>query len=683
MVWMTAWLVLGVFGRPDVPQCRAELEVVPRGVISSDDRASTAVAADIDGDGYVDLVYGAEGADKIGWYRWNSGLGAFDGQRVVSLGAREVIAVFAADLDGDGDIDLASASRADDTVAWYENTDGAGRFGPRQVVSADARSVAAVNGADLDGDGDIDLLAAYSSQIVWYENLNGLGSFGFPRGVSQTAMSSFSVIAADIDGDGDMDLAYASSGNNRIAWSSNSDGAGTFVSEEEVTLLAVGVVTVFAADMDGDGDVDLASASYGDNTIAWYENTLMAGSFWPQHVVSTGAVGAWSVFAADLDGDGDVDLASASQTGGTIAWYENSDGNGSFGPRLVVSASVSQARAVVAADFGSDGRMDLASVSQQDSKIAWYENTNGAGAFGAEQVLSPSARGARAVVAADINGDGDLDLAAALYSGNGIAWYENEGAGYYGPQQVVTTDANGAYSVFAADLDRDGDMDLASASENDNKIAWYENLYGNGTFGPQRVVSASAGGARSVFAADIDNDGDMDLASASVNDGKIAWYENTDGNGTFGSQQVVTTIAPGASSVFAADIDGDGDMDLASASVGDDKIAWYENLYGNGTFGPQRVVSTSAAGARSVFAADIDGDGDLDLASASREDDKIAWYENVDGAGSFGPQRVVSMSANGALSVFAADVDGDGDIDLASASEFNSKIAWNENVDGY
>merc|ERR1711991_1144953 len=100
----------------------------------------------------------------------------------------------------------------------------------------------------------------------------------------------------------------------------------------------------------------------------------------------------------------------------------------------------------------------------------------------------------------------------------------------------------------------------------------------------------------------------MDLASASYSDSKIAWHETTDRTGSFGPQQVVTTSATGAYSVFAADIDGDGDMDLASASAGDDKIAWYENIDGAGSFGPQQVVSTSADSAYSVVAADLDGD---------------------------------------------------------------------------
>ena len=90
---------------------------------------------------------------------------------------------------------------------------------------------------------------------------------------------------------------------------------------------------------------------------------------------------------------------------------------------------------------------------------------------------------------------------------------------------------------------------------------------------------------------------------------------------------------------------------------------------GKGTFGSQQIVSTSASSAYSVFAADLDGDGDMDLASASSDDNKIAWYENTDGKGTFGSQQIVSTSANGAESVFAADLDGDGDMDLASASD--------------
>src|SRR5690606_13034324 len=96
----------------------------------------------------------------------------------------------------------------------------------------------------------------------------------------------------------------------------------------------------------------------------------------------------------------------------------------------------------------------------------------------------------------------------------------------------------------------------------------------------------------------------------------------------------------------------------------DDKIAWYENQ-GEGLFGDQQVISTQADDARFVYTADLDGDGDMDVLSASYDDDKIAWYENL-GEGFFGPQQIISTEANGPNSVHSADLDGDGDMDVLS-----------------
>ena len=126
----------------------------------------------------------------------------------------------------------------------------------------------------------------------------------------------------------------------------------------------------------------------------------------------------------------------------------------------------------------------------------------------------------------------------------------------------------------------------------------------------------------------MDNDGDLDIVSVSAFDDTVAWYEN-DGaaNPTFTAANIVTNLDH-AYGVYIHDLDGDGDQDIIAASTYDDKITWLEN---NGAADPTfaaTTIATSADGPRDVFVADIDGDGDMDIVAASREDDTISWYEN-------------------------------------------------------
>jgi hypothetical protein len=340
----------------------------------------------------------------------------------------------------------------------------------------------------------------------------------------------------------------------------------------------------------------------------------------------------------------------------------------SFPTEMAISTNADGAVSVQTADVDGDGDLDVLSASADDDKIAWYENN---GSNFTQRIISTDVLGAFSVQAADVDGDGDIDVLSASLNDSKIAWYENNGSQIF-TEQVISTRAFGAFSVQAADVDGDGDIDVLSASASDNKIAWYEN---DGTQGfTERVISTNAQFAASVQVADVDGDGDLDVLSASTADNKIAWYQN-DGSQNF-TEHAISTSASGAFAVQTADVDGDGDLDVLGASSSANKIAWYEND-GSQNF-TERVISTSANGARSVEAADVDGDGDLDVLSASPYVDKIAWYEN-DGSQSF-TERVISTNADGAASVKAADVDGDGDLDVLSASQSDDKIAWYENV---
>ena len=387
----------------------------------------------------------------------------------------------------------------------------------------------------------------------------------------------------------------------------------------------------------------------------------------------------------DPDADGLVSLAE--RAAGTFPGDDDSDddglldgdelGTGTFGPQQLISISADGAQAVTAADLDADGDLDVLSASQFDDTVAWFENTDGAGSFGPANILTADANGAFGVDAADLDGDGDTDALSASPFDDRVAWYRNLGGGAFGPRINISVVADGAASVATADVDSDGDQDVLSASFLDARIAWYENTTGGGVFGPQITITLSAFEAQHVHAADLDRDGDPDALSASQADDKIAWYEN-DGTGSFGLQQVISNTADAAQASWCADLDGDGDLDVLSASAADDRIAWYANL-GGGTFGPAQDITTLADGAESVHVADLDGDGDADVFSASATDSKLAWYEN-DGAGNFGVQQVISTANFGARSIYAADVDGDGDPDVVAASRADDEVAWYEQL---
>ena len=123
-----------------------------------------------------------------------------------------------------------------------------------------------------------------------------------------------------------------------------------------------------------------------------------------------------------------------------------------------------------------------------------------------------------------------------------------------------------------------GPRDIMDAVDAGNHgVSWYENLDGEGTFGAKQDINDEQFAPRSVYAIDLDSDGDMDVIAAYYQTDTIEWFENTDGQGTFADGLTVTDTADAANSVFATDIDGDGNIDILSASHNDDTIAWYKN----------------------------------------------------------------------------------------------------------
>jgi len=239
-------------------------------------------------------------------------------------------------------------------------------------------------------------------------------------------------------------------------------------------------------------------------------------------------------------------------------------------------------------------------------------------------------------------------------------------------EHIVDGDFNSARSVYSADVNGDGYMDVLGAAGND--ITWWENVSGSGTSWTEHTVDWNFDGAVSVYSADVNGDGYMDVLGA------VTWWENVGGSGTSWTEHTVNGNFDYAYSVFSADVNGDGYMDVLGAAAYACDITWWENVGGSGTSWTEHTVDGDFDGAHSVYSADVNGDGYMDVLGAANLADDITWWENVGGSGTSWTEHTVDGDFNGAVSVYSADVNGDGYMDVLGAAYGANDITWWENV---
>jgi hypothetical protein len=266
----------------------------------------------------------------------------------------------------------------------------------------------------------------------------------------------------------------------------------------------------------------------------------------------------------------------------------------------------------------------------------------------------------------DIDQDGDLDVYTANYGGR-IVWYENDGGNPRGPwvEHIINNFSDGTVSAFAVRVDSDADIDFFSAAFNLDEIAWYSND-GNSLTWTKQSITLNCRLCSDVWAADVDADGDNDAISISGFDGKVDWYENT------GVSWVVRPIAVAiAEGVEAADFDQDGDLDVVAG------LSWYESDGASPpTFQPRALPALPGQLVNRTAVLDVDRDGDPDILTAGAAGDRIAWFENNGASPPRFGQHVVSTTADTPTSVYAADLDGDADVDVLSSEAGDNTIAW-------
>jgi len=247
-----------------------------------------------------------------------------------------------ADMDGDLDLDFVVArwagtrNNSDPGVSWFENETTAAKLSFSEHPIKQESAVTFV--ADVNGDGNVDVFVRDpdSSGAEVFENKDG---FEQSQPTSPDSLSFFGVqTLADMDNDGDADFIEAArgflGGGGELNWLEN-DGVGNAVTRH---VIAAGGSPnlVEAADIDGDGDLDVIASFISDTpgeTMAWFEQTPNG---FEGHALSLFVPGIWDIVVSDFDADGDNDIVTARGDG--VFFHENTGGTIAFGTQLDKSA---------------------------------------------------------------------------------------------------------------------------------------------------------------------------------------------------------------------------------------------------------------------------------------------------------------------------------------------------------
>ena len=641
------------------------------------------VAADVNGDGKLDLITANyfsfdNGLGNTLTVLTNNGSGVFGSNATLTVGGGPYCVV-AADINGDGKVDLISVSTNTLTVL---TNNGIGVFGSNATLTV-GNGPTSVAAADVNGDGKVDLITANfnygSGNTLTVLTNNGKGVFGSNATLTVGSGPRY-VVASDVNGDGKLDLISANygGGNGNTLTVLTNNGKGVFGSNATLTV-GSGPYCVVAADVNGDGKLDLISANYGDgngNTLTVLTNNGI-GVFGSNATLTVG-LGPRSIVAADLYGHGKLDLISANINNGTLTVLTN-NGTGVFGSNTTLNILniSSPPRWVVAADVNNDGKLDLICANLVDCTLTVLTQIPGPPPLIAfvSSTFAVS-NGPNWVVATDVNGDGKLDLISANYgtSDNGggftLTVLTNNGNGVFGFNATLNL-SNSLFlpspiCVAAADINGDGKPDLISVNLNSDTLTVLTNN-GSGCFGSNATLNVGISPIR-VAIADINGDGKPDLICVNMVDNTLTVLTNN-GGGIFSSNATLK-VGFGPRSIAVTDINGNGKPDLIVANAVVNTLTVLTNN-GNGSFGSNATLAVGNYPA-CVVGADINGDGKPDLICANYKDNTLTVLTN-NGYGIFGSNATLFVGS-GPRVVTVADVNEDGKPDLICANQNDNTV---------
>ncbi len=539
------------------------------------------VVGDLNGDHKLDV---AVATDHVSIF-FGNGDGTFQSENVAidvhnypPIYISRIISLAIADLNGDGKPDLAFTIAEESSLpyAMVSLASGAGAFTAPVLYSVAGTDSIAI--ADMNGDGIPDLVT--SGVTILY----GDGTGAFPKRRDYLVETSGSVILTDFNDDGKIDIVVGTGNPDLLSGTAIAvlfgRGDGTFAGPPVTTIPGRPAPTIpfltslSAADFNHDGIPDLVSSdSQGHINVL---QGVGDGSFRIAFQYGFPTAIPYGIVTADFNRDGKADFAVAASdfttSGSGYVYVFLGNGDGTFQSPLEAPAPLG-AFSLAAADFNGDGKVDLAVViSQQgsastDSVLIWLGNGDGTFHSSASYSAGPVAQN---IAAGDFNGDGKLDL---VVTNNGAYSNQNQdgnielllgkGDGTFTLSPgVPLTGGNqrGPYGLAVADFNADGHLDLAvTLSDSSHYQGGLAILLGRGDGTFQPPVSSSSGNV-GVLAGDLNGDGIPDLMVTGSSLQQGTGYLLGVGDGTF---QPETVFANYLTPLAAADFNGDGKLDIA------------------------------------------------------------------------------------------------------------------------
>lgn len=638
-------------------------------------------SCDIDGDGDQDIVFGADSTGNDMWW-WENPFPNFERpwkrRQIKSGGANKHHDQVCTDLDADGQAELAFWNQKAGTLFLADVPANPREVSPwpyTAVYSTTARSEG-LAAADINSDGKVDLVGAGH----WFEHLDD-GSFQ-PHMIDESQTFTRVAVGQLKKGGWSEVVFVAGDGTGPLVWYEwdGSSWVGHQLLEEPVNHGHSLQIIDFNADRNLDilcGEMRLHGKNEDAGLLIFYGDGQ--GSF-EKRVIAQG-FGVHEAKAADLDGDGDVDILGKPydwETPRLDIWMNQMDQKtrtslDAWERHVIDDDRPWRSVFVTAEDVNQDGLKDAVTGGW------WYENT------GQEWVRHPIGDPLRNFAAAwDVDRDGDIDLLGTTGKGSSpsaeFVWAQNSGDGTFEIQHNISrargdflqgvfvrkpegrvmptrvflswheagkgiqsylVPANPVSSVWewsqvsgisqdeglsGGDIDGDGDTDLLLGT------VWLENL-GDGW--AEHRITDNAGKPDRNRLADLNRDGRLDAVvgyEAISRKGKLAWYEQGDQAKAVWQEHVIAEVV-GPMSLDVADMDTDGDLDVICGEHNlkhSDKarLLVFENLGGKGTDWREHLVHQGDEHHDGAQVFDLDNDGDLDIVSIGWGHARVVWYEH-------------------------------------------------------